>query len=347
MVQAMEVIRVAGQNEGHKRWIKEGSSILKERLPFKGPAHLAITIGSAGMDSLVNSMGFEKPPVEIPFEEIGLPVGENPNHPKMILAGVTKEGKNIIIVKGRTHEYEIRPTGIPTQTWGVLSPAELSTGYLEMLNEVGVENMILTNAAGGINHPLQDGQPKPFSEDDIPIVSIIGSDIDMAYLSAGFGHYKGHQGDFFSLKDGDEGLIQMFKDSMVAVGESREIPMVDYGTSRSTPNFEDRRVIKLMAELGCQVVGMSYSPEKQILSGLNNIGRFIGISIITNLQELTYKVDKGASHQRLIISVEEMRNHRAREYEKKYIATDEEVRENSKKVEKKLSMALAQLARNL
>ncbi|MEK7597633.1 MAG: hypothetical protein AAB441_03230 [Patescibacteria group bacterium] len=343
----IERIKIETQNTGHKRWIEDGSKILKERLPFKGPAHLAITIGSAGMDSLIDAMGFEKPPVEIPFEEIGLPIGENPNHPKMILAGVTKEDKNIIIVKGRTHEYEIRPTGIATETWGILGPAELSTGYLEILNEVGVENMILTNAAGGINHPLQNGQQKPFSENDIPIVSLIGSDIDLAYLSAGFGHYKGHQSDFFSLKDSDEGLMQIFRNSMTAVGESKEIPTVDYGTSKSTPNFEDPRIIKLMAELGCQVVGMSYSPEKQVLSGLNNIGRFIGISIITNLQELTYKVDKGAAHQRLIISVEEMRNHRAREFEKKYKATDEEVRKNSKKVEKKLSMALAHLAKSI
>lgn len=343
----IETIRIEAQSAGHKRWIEDGSKILKEKLPFKGPAHLAITIGSAGMDSIVEAMGFEKPPVEIPFEEIGLPVGENPNHPKMILAGVTKEGKNIIIVKGRTHEYEIRPTGVSTETWGVLAPAELATGYLEMLNEVGVENMILTNAAGGINHPLREGEQKPFSEDDIPIISLIGSDLDLAYPSAGFGHYKGHQGDFFSLKDGDPALAQIFRDSMSAVGVSKEIPTVDYGTSHSTPNFEDPRIIKLMAELGCQVVGMSYSPEKQVLSGLNNIGRFIGISIITNLQELTYKVDKGASHQRLIISVEEMRNHRAWEYEKKYVASDEEVRENSKKVEKKLSQALAQLAKSL
>lgn len=207
--------------------------------------------------------------------------------------------------------------------------------------------MILTNAAGGINHPLQDGQPKPFSEEDIPIISLIGSDIDLAYPSAGFGHYKGHQGDFFSLKDGDEGLMQMFKDSMSAVGETKEIPTIDYGTSHSSPNFEDPRTIKLMAELGCQVVGMSYSPEKQVLSGLNNIGRFIGISIITNIQELTFKADKGAAYQRLIISVEEMRKHRAFEFKKKYKATDEEVRENGKKVEKKLSLALAQLAKLL
>lgn len=68
----IEKIRIEAQSAGHKRWIEDGSKILKERLPFKGPAHLAITIGSAGMDSLVGAMDFDKPPVEIPFEEIGL-----------------------------------------------------------------------------------------------------------------------------------------------------------------------------------------------------------------------------------------------------------------------------------
>lgn len=341
---AMEVIRIEGQSEGYKRWIKEGSDALRERLPFKGPAHLAITIGSAGMESLVDAMDFEKPPVEIPFEEIGLPVGENQNHPKMILAGVTKQGKNIIVVKGRTHEYEIRPTGINTETWGVLGPAELTTGYLGMLSQIGVENMILTNAAGGINHPLNDDELKPYSSDDIPVISLIESDVDLAFQNANLGHYKGEVGDFFSLKNPDEELMQVFRQSMLDIDENMKIPTVHYATSLSTPEFEDETAIWMAAKFGAQAVGMSYSPEKQFLSGVKGIGRFIGISIITNLQELGYKDGREGDEA---ISVQELVSQRPGKFKKKFIASDAEVRENSKKIEKKLSMALAQLAKNL
>lgn len=340
----MEVIRIAGQSEGYNKWIKEGSSALRERLPFKGRAHLAITIGSAGMDSLVEAMGFEKPPIEIPFEDIGLPVGENPNHPKMILAGVTKEGKNIIIVKGRTHEYEIRPTGVSTETWGVLGPAELATGYLGMLSQIGVDNMILTNAAGGINHPMGENELKPYSEDDIPIISLIESDVDLAFQNANMGRYKGEMGDFFSLKNPDDELKQIFRGSMLSIGEEKDIPTVHYATSLATPEFEDETAIWLAAKFGAQVVGMSYSPEKQFLSGVKGIDRFIGITIITNLQELGY-ID-GREGDRAI-SVGELVSQRPGKFKKKFIASDEEVREKAKLVEKKLSMALAQLAKSL
>jgi len=338
----IEVIRVEGQNEGYRRWIKDGSTILKERLPFKGPAHLAITIGSSGMDSLTEAMHFREPPVEIPFEEIGLPIGENKAHPKKILAGITQEGKNIVIVQGRTHEYEVKG-GINTASWGNLTAAELATGYLGMLNEVGVENMVLTNAAGSINHPLLPGQAKPFSESDVPIISLIGSDFDMAYLNRNLGDYKSKMDDFFSLKDADPSLMDMFRKCMVEIDENTTVPTVHYVTSPSTPNFEDPGVIYTVAKLGGQVVGMSYSPEKQFLSGLKGIGRFIGISVITNLQELEY-AEESYDH---IISVEEMAGHRPWEFKRKFAASDAEVRENGKKVQEKLSRALSKLAQSL
>lgn len=139
----------------------------------------------------------------------------------------------------------------------------------------------------------------------------------------------------------------MFRGSMAEIEETKKIPTVHYVTSLSTPNFEDPAIIKMVAEHSGQAVGMSYSAEKQVLSGLNNIGRFIGISIITNIQELIFKEDIRVADQCLIISVEEMKKHRAWEFTKKYTSTDEEVRENGKLAEMKLSMAISQLVKNL
>lgn len=339
---SLEKITVHRQSEGYNKWVDDGSRALRERLPFKGSADLAVTIGSAGMASLVGKMQFAEPPVSIPFSDIGLPIGENQNHPKSILAGVTTSGKNIIIVQGRTHEYEIRKNGLETEAWGTLTPSELATGYLAMLSQIGVENMILTNASGGINHPLRKDDPKPFDPKGIPVVAVIGSDIDMAFPNANLGRYKGEMGDFFSLRDPDPNLADKFRWSLMkARNTDVPPPTVHYVTSPSTPSFEDPATIKLVAEAGGQAVGMSYSPEKQIISGLKGIKNFMGITIITNLQELGLKgvPDEGQS-----LSVEEMRYHYAHEFEKKFTASDEEVRENAKLVEGVLSEAIAGLA---
>src|SRR3989344_6061696 len=167
------VIVPAERSLGYKNWIATGSNILKEALPFEGPADFAITLGT-GLGPIAKKISFTRS-VTIPYEHAGLPVGQVKGHKKEIIGGLTYGGKKIILVNGRTHAYEIPSKGIETATWGTLDRMELATGYLAMLNGVGVKTMILTSAVGGINHPLHSDESKPFTKEDLPIIGLIAS----------------------------------------------------------------------------------------------------------------------------------------------------------------------------
>lgn len=344
-IKKIEKIIVPEQrSEGYQKWIKTGADFLKKELPFEGPADVSITIGS-GLSSVVDFLQLTNRKV-ISYEEIGLPVGKVEGHKKEIIAGITPEGKKAIIVNGRTHAYEIPEAGLETKTWGRLGRMELATGYLEMLNEIGVENVILTCAAGGINHPLEDDQPKPFDEKTLPVIGLIASDVNKAYPSPHMGSFKAHKGNFFGLRDADNDLMGLFKQSMAIVKERADILFVHYVTSPSTPSFEDVGVVYEVAINGGQVVGMSYSYEKEYLSGLDHIGRFAGIAVITNPVELVY-INPFPYNDQKSISVEELRHRHPWEFKIAHPASHKEVQDMGKLANERLGKALTQMVKSL
>lgn len=331
------------RSEGYQKWIKTGADFLRKELPFEGPADVSITIGS-GLSSVVDHLQLSNRKV-ISYEEIGLPVGKVEGHKKEIIAGITPEGKKVIIVNGRTHAYEIPEAGLETNTWGRLGRMELATGYLAMLNEIGVENMILTCAAGGINHPMNEDQSKPFDEESLPVIGLIASDVNKAYPSPHMGNFKAHKGNFFGLQDADPSLMELFKQSVVVNETGVNIPFVHYVTSPSTPSFEDVGVIYETAINGGQVVGMSYSYEKEFISGLDHIGRFAGIAVVTNSVELVDK-NKPANASN-IISVQELRRRYPWEFKIAHPASHDEVQAMGKLANDRLGKALVQMVKSL
>ena len=342
-----EAIRVPEERSpGYKRWVENGAKILRKELPFEGPADVSITLGSGvSADSLLSFMDL-KDIRHISYEDIGLPIGVNQNHKKEIIAGLTPEGKKVILVNGRTHAYELPEGGLKTRTWGNLGRMELATGYIAMLNEIGVENMILTCAAGGINHPMKDGDPKPFDLDKLPVISLIGADLNDAYPSANFGDYKSKRGDFFGLRDADQDMMTIFGQSMTDTGEKGEIPVVYYITSRTSPNFEDKGAVYDAAFKGGDVLGMSFSYEKEFISGMNKIGRFMGIAVVTNPVELDY-IKESPSRTFKSISINEIRQHKPQEFRLVFHASDEEVRTMGKLANERLGKGLTQMVKSL
>ena len=340
----IERITVPDQrSEGYQKWIKTGADFLRSELPFEGPADISITIGS-GLSSVVDSLQLADRKV-IPYEDIGLPVGQVEGHKKEIIAGITPEGKKVIVVNGRTHAYEIPEEGLETAAWGRLGRMELATGYLAMLNEVGVENVILTCAAGGINHPMNYGQPQPFDEESLPVIGLIASDVNKAYPSPHMGNFKARKGNFFGLQDADEKLMELFRQSVAVNEPGVKVPFVHYVTSPSTPSFEDAGVIYETAINGGQVVGMSYSYEKEFISGLDHIGRFAGIAVVTNSVEL---IDKNKSDNPLKnLSVEELRYRYPWEFKIAHPASHDEVQAMGKLANERLGKALVQMVKSL
>lgn len=341
------------RSKGYIKWIQDGAKRLKESLPFEGHADFAITLGS-GLGPVVNHLSptYSK---TIKYERIGLPVGKVPGHKKEIIGALMANGKKIIIINGRTHAYEIPEEGVVTEhkkdgktEVGIkLSRMELATGYLAMLNQIGVENMILTNAVGGINHPLRWFQPKPFKQENLPTIGVVASAVNEAYESPQMGPYKGFaSARFVNSKNSDPELSEHFRQSMYeTAGKTIKVPYLHYITSRSTPLFESPEDIWTAAINGGQAVGMTYSYEKDYLSGAIGIGRFIDLAIITNSQELIYK--SKTSPEKRAISVEELRKHYPHEFKLASQASHKEVEEYGAKAVDVLGKALTHLIKSV
>ena len=336
----VEIIKIPGERTaGYRAWIDNVTQDVREKLPFSGPADMGITVGS-GLGGIVDALQLSDT-VHLSYERLGLPVGSNSNHVKEFVAGVNSAGKKIIVAKGRTHAYEIPVEGFNTYTWGHLSQMELASGYLAVLNEIGVNNMIITCAAGGINHPLSPDKLPPFEIDTLPVIGLISADLNVgAYQSPNMGFYKGDGNDFFGLRDSDQSLIEKFRDGMRVIGGG-EVPGIYYFTSPSTPSFEDIGTIHYVAINNGQAVGMSYGYEKAWLSSASNIKKFAGVVVITNPQQLVFLDD---SKNKGPISVAELRLHYPHEFKKAFVATDAEVQEKGALAVDKLGRCLSQMA---
>lgn len=326
------------------KWIDGMTARLKERLPFQGPFDTYLTLGS-GLDPSIKALNlFDE--VEIPFSDIGLPEGANAAHQKKIIAGFSPGGKKIAVSTGRTSAMEVPLGGVMTDE-GHLEQMEVANAALSVVEKIGAENVILTTAAGGLNHPMFPFGKKPFDHERLPIIGVIGSDIMVGYPMEHVGHYMAGLGHFFALQDGSQFLDEAFIQSMSETSPGTKIPYLHYASIPAV--FEDSGLAHFLAINNVQAIGMSYGPEKTHLSGVNTggartdsnrIGRFMGITVITDRVEL---YDPKRPNRRSPISVAELRFRRPQDFKILDPSLDPEVRAMAAKANDKLGKALAHM----
>ncbi|MBI5127284.1 hypothetical protein HZA76_02400 [Candidatus Roizmanbacteria bacterium] len=326
------------------KWIDQIADRLKERLPFNGPFDSFITLGS-GMEGALDAFQLSNPE-EINFSDIGLPEGSNPAHHKKIVVGTTPQGKKVGISVGRTSAMEVPVNGVMTDE-GSLEQMEVASAALSVVEKIGAENVILCTASGGFNHPMRRKGKKPFNKDRLPIIGVIGADISWGYNMEHMGHYQASKGHFFALQDGDQNLNDAFIKSMAEVSPGTEVPSLYYASIPAA--FEDPGLAHLLIINNVQAIGMSYGPEKVHLSGANNsgnkgdsnrIGKFMGITVITDRVEL---YDPKNPNRKSPISVEELRFRYPQEFEILEPSLDPEVRAMAAKANDKLGKALVNM----
>lgn len=326
------------------RWVDGMAARLKERLPFEGPFDTYLTLGS-GLDPSVNALNlFDE--VKIPFSEIGLPEGANTAHPKKIIAGFSPGGKKIVVATGRTSAMEVPIGGVMTDD-GHLEQMEVANAALSVVEMIGAENVIQATAAGGFNHPMFPLGRKPFNKDRLPVIGVIGADLTWNYPMEHMGHYMANKGGFFALQDGDQFLNEAFIASMAETSPGTNVPVLYYSSIPAV--FEDRALAHLLITNNVQAVGMSFGPEKTHLSGANNkgaagepnrIGRFMGITVITDRVELQ---DLKNPKRKTPVSVMELRVRYPQEFQIFEPSLDPEVRAMAAKANGKLGSALAHM----
>ncbi|TDQ64305.1 purine-nucleoside phosphorylase [Maritalea mobilis] len=213
------------------------------------PIAAALVLGS-GFAALGEML---KDPVTINYDELqGFPGGGVTGHGKNLLIGEL-EGKRVALLTGRAHYYE----------HGNAAAMKMA---IQTLAGLGIDTLMLTNAAGSIVNDIRPGD-----------LMLINDHINFSGLNP----LIGLAGDkrFVNMVDAyDPALRQKALD--IAERDFLDLKQGVY-TWYSGPSFETPAEIKMIQGFGAQAVGMSTVPE--CILGRYYDMRVWGCSFITNM----------------------------------------------------------------
>lgn len=194
--------------------------------------------------------------VRIPFSEIPhFPQPTVPGHAGALVFG-TKQGRQIVVLQGRIYFYE------------GLAQNEI-TLPIRVLAAIGVQTLVLTNAAGGVNRAFQAGDLMLISDHINFSFSnpLIGPNLDS------FGPRFPDVSDLYSAS-----LRGAIREKAAAAG----IRLLEGVYMMFTgPNYETPAEVRAARILGADAVGMSTVPEALVAAHCGM--KVVGISCITNL----------------------------------------------------------------
>lgn len=211
--------------------------------------HVALVLGS-GLGGLVDQV---EDVVVIPYGDLpGFPQSSVSGHAGKLAAGHFA-GKPVIMLAGRAHYYEH-------------ADAAAMRPLLETLAGVGIDTLILTNAAGSVMTDMPAGS-----------VMLIEDHINLSGSNPLFGEPSDRR--FVGMSEAyDHALRDAFEKAAGDAGIALHKGVYMWF---SGPSFETPAEIRMARTLGASAVGMSTVPEVIL-------GRFLGLriaacSVITNL----------------------------------------------------------------
>lgn len=212
---------------------------------------LAVILGS-GFGAFLNRLEME---TTIPFRRLaGFPQPRVPGHEGNLVLGYL-DGVPLLVLSGRAHFYEGH------------TMAEV-TFPIRVLAEFGVQALLLTNAAGGINPRFRPGE-----------FMLLTDHINFMGVNPLRGEQTSGANCFVDLTQVyDRGLNQLLKK---AARQTRVRIRSGVYVAVSGPTYETPAEIRAFAKLGADAVGMSTVPEAIVARqcGL----RVAALSCITNL----------------------------------------------------------------
>ncbi|WP_068671955.1 purine-nucleoside phosphorylase [Oceanobacillus sp. Castelsardo] len=268
-----------------KNVISEASSFILNNTT-KRPI-IGLILGS-GLGILADEI---KNAISIPYEEIPhFPVSTVAGHKGQLVIGEL-EGKEVIAMQGRFHYYEgysIKEVTFPVR----------------VMKELGVQTLIVTNAAGGINANFKPG--------DLMVIT----------------DHINNMGNNPLIGKNDENLGPRFPD----MSESYHPSLINHAETcanklnltiqkgvyvgNTGPSYETPAEVRMLRTLGGDAVGMSTVPEV-IVANHAEI-KVLGISCISNMAAGI--LDQPLTHTEVIETTENVREDFLR-YVKKIIET--------------------------
>lgn len=224
-------------------------SFLRFRAGGSRRPRVALVLGS-GLGAVAEGVS---QPVRIPYADVpGFGRSTVAGHAGALIFGELG-GVEVAVMAGRFHLYEGLPPG------AVALP-------LRVLAELGVEQVVLTNAAGAVNRLLRVGQ-----------LMLIADHLDLTFRDPLAGPSPALPS---SLSRCDVYDVRL-RELALETATSQRIPFVEGVYAAVTgPSFETPAEIEMLRRLGADAVGMSTVPEAL---AARSVGlRVLAISCITN-----------------------------------------------------------------
>ncbi|KEQ26171.1 purine-nucleoside phosphorylase [Paenibacillus tyrfis] len=230
--------------------IKEAAEYIRGKYPEKPEISLILGSGLGVLADLVEGG------VTIPYEDIPhFPVSTVEGHAGELLLGKV-EGKHVLMMKGRFHMYE--GYGVETVSFPV-----------RVMKELGVEKLLVTNAAGGINTSFEVGD-----------LMLIRDHINFTFRNPLIGPNHSELGVRFP--DMSEAYSRRLREAAKEVAAEQGLKLQEgVYLGLLGPSYETPAEIRMMRTLGGDAVGMSTVPE--VLVARHAGIEVLGFSCISNM----------------------------------------------------------------
>jgi len=230
--------------------LQETANFIKSKV--SETATTAIILGS-GLGNLASKIEVD---FELPYSAIPhFPVSTVEGHKGRLILG-SLNGKKVWVMEGRFHFYE----GYTPQQ--VVYP-------IRVLKLLGVENLLLSNAAGGVNSNFKVGD-----------LMILKDHISLFTINPLLGKNEEALGTRFP--DMSEPYAEVFIEKAKAIATANDIKLHEgVYVGVTGPTFETRAEYKLIKAIGGDVVGMSTVQEN--IAAVHCGMKVFAMSVVTDL----------------------------------------------------------------
>lgn len=230
--------------------IREAADAIRAAVPGCAP-RAAVVLGS-GMQSFGDAISGA---VELPYTEVPHMVPSTaPGHKGRFLFGEVA-GVPVVCMQGRLHAYE----GYS---------ADQIAFPVFVMKELGIEALVVTNAAGGIDSTYNVGDVMLIDDQ----INMLGMDPCIGWTDPGVGPR------FFDMTHAFS--PEMKKAALAAAGECGVTLHRGVYIANSGPSFETPAEIRAYAAMGADAVGMSTVLE--VIAAANQQIPTLGLSLISN-----------------------------------------------------------------
>jgi purine-nucleoside phosphorylase len=252
--------------------IEEAAQFLADKCDIK--PEIGLILGS-GLGVLADEV---EQAVSIPYEEIPhFPMSTVEGHAGELIIG-TLSGKTVAAMKGRFHYYE----GYSF---------EQVTFPVRVMKALGIETIIVTNAAGGVNESFEPGDLMLITDH----LNLMGGNPLIGKNDNRLGARFPDMSEAYSRE-----LRRLAKEAAIKTGISVQEGVYAGNTG---PAYETPAEVRMARVLGADAVGMSTVPE--VIAARHGGMNVLGISCISNMAAGI--LDQPLAHDEVIETTEKVR----------------------------------------